>query len=238
MMRKMTLAILGAGLCFAVQAAVGDVVVSATSQKTWMDTVTCTNTLIPIGQNAKPEKLTYSGWTWFLDGRASGTVTITDNDATVATFTGEGVYEWIPSSPDVHNVKLIISGGPTYEQTYLVEGPKVTIARGTDPTINGGISCAITSSAAGSTIYFTTDGTEPTTSSRVYTGPFAINPAMVTTVKAFCVAQGWPRSHTAMKLFLPAENMELVSSSDADATFLDTRAGTGTLEAKETEKIV
>ena len=138
------------------QAAVGDVVASATSQKTWMDMVTCTNAIITIGQNAKPEKLTYSGWTWFLDASPSKTVTITDNDVTVGSFTGEGVYEWAPKSPDVHNVKLVISGGPTYEQTYLVEGPKVTIARGTDPTINGGISCAITSSAAGATIYFIT----------------------------------------------------------------------------------
>ena len=220
-------------------AAVGDIVASASSSQTWMDTVTCTQTVIQIGQDTKPERLAYSGWTWFLDGRTSGTVRITDNDVEIASFAGEGVYEWVPSVPDVHNVKLIISGGPTYEQVYLVEGPKVTIARGTDPAVNGGFSCEITSTVPGATIYFTTDGTEPTTESRVYTGPFAINPAMVTAVKSFCVAAGWPRSHTAMKLFMPAENMEIVSKSDSAQTFLDTRAGKGVaLEARESEPIV
>nr|MCR5838488.1 chitobiase/beta-hexosaminidase C-terminal domain-containing protein [Kiritimatiellia bacterium] len=223
----------------AARAAVGDVVASATSQKTWMDSASCKDatTVITVGENAEPVKVSYSGRTWYA-GTAMGTSALYDNDVLVQNFTGEGWYEYVPPTAETHTLSLRIANGPTYQRTFLVEGPTLTITRGTDPTINGGISCAITSSAAGSTIYFTTDGTEPTTSSRVYTEPFAINPAMVTTVKAFCVAAGWPRSHTAMKLFMTAVNMELVASAGASTTSLDTRAGTGILEAKKTEKIV
>ena len=53
------------------------------------------------------------------------------------------------------------------------------------------------------------------------------------------MAAGWPRSHTAMQLLLPAENFELVAKSDSAQTFLDTRAGKGVaLEARESEPIV
>ena len=225
-------------------AAVGDVVASSTSQ-TWMDMVTCTQSVIQIGRYAEPEKLAYSGWTWFLDGSASKSVTITDSydehyDGVTDTvvLTGEGVHEWLHEIVGVHNVRMAISGGPTFEKTYMVNGPSVTIERGTDTTINYGSSCAITSSMEGATIYFTTDGTEPTTASRVYVGPFALNPTVVTTVKAFCVVEGWPRSQTVMKTFQRAPNLELVAAAGSGQVELDTCAGTGALEAKGRERIV
>ena len=50
------------------RAAVGDVVASATSQKTWMDTVTCSNPTYVMGRDATSAKLCYSGWAWYLNG--------------------------------------------------------------------------------------------------------------------------------------------------------------------------
>ena len=236
-MRKMLLVLIGVGLCFAAWAD-GEVVASATSSQAWMDTAACTNQaeVITVGKNAEPVKLAYSDRNWY-PGKAASSVSITDNDTPVTVLSGEGIYEWVPFTTGTHTLKHT-SGGITLIRTFIVEGPKVSIARGTDPAVNGGFSCEITSTAAGATIYFTTDGSEPTTESRVYKEPFAVNPAIVTSVKAFCVVDGWPRSLTAMKLLLPAENMELVASADAEATFMDTQVGKGTaLEAKEMEPI-
>ena len=151
----------------AAQAAVGDVVASATSQKTWMDMASCSSdtTVITVGKDAKPVPVAYSGRTWYA-GAAMGTSALYDNDVLVQNFVGEGWYEYVPPTVETHTLSLRIANGLTFQRTFIVEGPTLTIARGTDPTINGGISCAITSSAAGATIYFTTDGAEPTTSSR------------------------------------------------------------------------
>ncbi len=225
----------------AAQAAVGDVVASAVSEQMFMDTASCSvdTAVITVGRDAKPVPVSYSGRTWHA-GTDMGTASLYDNDVLVGTFSCEGWAEYVPPTAGTHALSLRVAHGPTLRRTFMVEVPALSIARGADPAINGGIPCAITSPAAGATIYFTTDGSEPTTESRVYTGPFAINPdpSKVTMVKAFCVVSGWPRSDTAMKLLMPAENMELVSSSDAVTTSLDMRAGTGTLESKGSETIV
>lgn len=64
-------------------------------------------------------------------------------------------------------------------------------------TINGEAQTAtITSSVAGATIYYTTDGTTPTTSSSQYTGALT-GLAYMTTVKAIAVKDGWNNSPVA-----------------------------------------
>ncbi|MDP9065332.1 MAG: chitobiase/beta-hexosaminidase C-terminal domain-containing protein, partial [Pseudomonadota bacterium] len=52
---------------------------------------------------------------------------------------------------------------------------------------------------AGATIYYTTDGSAPTTSSAAYSGPLAIS--TTTTVKAFAVASGHPDSAVASSTY-------------------------------------
>ena len=71
----------------AARAAVGDVVASATSQKTWMDMASCANatTVITVGENAEPVKVSYSGRTWYA-GTAMGTSALYDNDVLVRDF--------------------------------------------------------------------------------------------------------------------------------------------------------
>jgi hypothetical protein len=51
---------------------------------------------------------------------------------------------------------------------------------------------AISDSSPGVTIYYTTDGSTPTTSSQAYTGPILV--LMTTTIKAIAVAPGWSPS--------------------------------------------
>ncbi len=53
----------------------------------------------------------------------------------------------------------------------------------------------ISDATAGATIYYTTDGSTPTTSSTVYTGPFAVN--STATIKAIAAAPGFANSAIA-----------------------------------------
>jgi hypothetical protein len=55
---------------------------------------------------------------------------------------------------------------------------------------------SISSASPGTTIYYTTDGSTPTTASTQYTGSFLVGVG-TTTVKAIAVAAGWSQSNVA-----------------------------------------
>ena len=92
----------------------------------------------------------------------------------------------------------------------VVEAPVVT---GKDKFID---STAITMTAGeGATIYYTTDGTEPTTESNLYSAPFAIN--ATTTVKAIAV-KGTTKSAVATETYNKLQPMtvaEAVAAAEA-----------------------
>ena len=72
-------------------------------------------------------------------------------------------------------------------------------------TYSSAQSVTISDATAGATIYYTTDGSTPTTSSTVYTGPFAVN--STATIKAIAVAPGFANSAVATATYtinLPA----------------------------------
>ena len=75
-------------------------------------------------------------------------------------------------------------------------------------------------STPGTTIYYTTDGTPPTTSSSVYSGPITANSSM--TLRAIAVATGYKNSSVAMAAYtisalLPALKATPAATSDASA---------------------
>jgi hypothetical protein len=60
-------------------------------------------------------------------------------------------------------------------------------------------SVSIADASAGVTIYYTTDGTTPTTSSQVYSGPIFL--VFTTTIKAMATAPGWTPSVVATSVY-------------------------------------
>src|SRR6202042_1213455 len=69
--------------------------------------------------------------------------------------------------------------------SFAVATPTISLPTG---TYTGAQQVTLSDSTAGSTIYYTTDGTVPTTSSQTYAGPIAIG--VTTTVQAIAVLQG------------------------------------------------
>jgi hypothetical protein len=59
------------------------------------------------------------------------------------------------------------------------------------------LTVTISDSSPGVTIYYTTDGSTPTTSSTKYTGPVFLNILGTTTIKAIAVAPSWSQSPVA-----------------------------------------
>jgi beta-glucanase (GH16 family) len=86
-------------------------------------------------------------------------------------------------------------GGTTTTQTST---PAIT----TTPARNGALIVSLSDTTSGSTIYFTTDGSAPTTSSQIYQAPFLL--ASNLTVKAMATAPGDTNSSVASQAFSPS----------------------------------
>lgn len=71
----------------------------------------------------------------------------------------------------------------------------------TTPALNGAVVVTLSSPAPGATIYYTVDGSAPTTSSQIYEAPFLV--ASNLTLSAISVAPGNSNSTVASKTFAP-----------------------------------
>ena len=103
--------------------------------------------------------------------------------------------------------------------TYTVDGANPTVD---NPTFNpdGGIfmdsqEVSISCATEGATIYYTTNGNDPTTSSSIYSAPFTIT--ATTTVKAFAVKSGYDNSAIATATFTKTTPMTVAEAR----TFID-----------------
>ena len=124
-------------------------------------------------------------------------VTFSVADATIATVNANGVVTGIKAGTTTVTLtakKLNGETSPALTTTINVKvvgrcaTPIITIDKSTGST-------TITCSTEGATIYYTTDGSDPTTSSTVYNGPFTVTKGTV--VKAMATKSGFINSAIA-----------------------------------------
>jgi hypothetical protein len=96
-----------------------------------------------------------------------------------------GIYDLVKDSTDFEPTVTAAPSDWTLPLTYLVATPSISLATG---TYSGTQEVTISDATEGSTIYYTTDGTVPTSSSSLYTGPISI--AVSSTIKAIAVLTG------------------------------------------------
>jgi len=143
-------------------------------------------------------------------GTYTGSVTVTIREATSGAtihYTTDGSTPTTPSTQYTGPIAVsttttlnAIASAPNYTQSAVASATyTIQIPQATAPTFNppGGSyllpqSVTISDSTPNATIYYTTDGNTPTTSSSQYTGPITV--IRTTTIKAIAVAPGYSAS--------------------------------------------
>ena len=118
----------------------------------------------------------------------NGPITV-DNDMTIKAIAVKRAWTNSTVSTATFAVKAAAPVEKVASPTFSIAGGEVE--EGTTVTI----SCA----TSGATIYYTTDGNEPTTSSAVYSGAITVNKAM--TIKAFAAKDGYTDSEVVSATF-------------------------------------
>lgn len=92
-------------------------------------------------------------------------------------------------------------------------------AKAATPVITtDGTNVTIVSDSDGAIIYFTTDGSEPTTESRVYDGSFPLG--LNNTIKAIAVADGYIESNVATEVFYRISSLDIIPQDGADGYYI------------------
>ena len=139
-----------------------------------------------VRQSAGAETLTYSSQ-W--DGSEGATVTIAQNGVAIAEgLSGEGARVWAVQQTGeytlTHTTYTNGIAGTVETATFVVPGPELTFEYDGGPFVGGKVT--INGNLDGWTIYYTLDGSTPTTESLKYTGPFTLSSAA--NLKAYAVS--------------------------------------------------
>jgi Chitobiase/beta-hexosaminidase C-terminal domain/Bacterial lectin len=109
-----------------------------------------------------------------------------------------------------------------YTVSSILPGPTFSPAAGTYPSV----SVTINDSVSTATIYYTTNGTTPTTSSTKYTGPFTLNTSAVITVKAIAVASGYTNSAVSSAVYTISPTLARPTFSPSPGTYTSSQSVT------------
>jgi streptogramin lyase len=135
---------------------------------------------------------------------ATGDCTSTTSLSSATTCTLTINFTPVTVSPTLNETVSITSNTLNVagsQQSIAVSGTETPAAAGTPVfspapgTYTGSQSVTLSDSASGATIYYTTDGSTPTTSSAVYSGAIAVNASG--TIKAIATAPGYSQSAVA-----------------------------------------
>ena len=122
--------------------------------------------------------------TWSLSGTAASYLTRTPNTGTSTTVTHT------TQSPSDLTATLTVTASATGASDQTATATITAYGPMVQPTITrSGNTISIATSSTGASIYYTTDGSEPTSSSTLYTGPFDLTTSP-TTVKAIAIRDG------------------------------------------------
>ena len=112
-----------------------------------------------------------------------------DQSMTIKAISVKAGYEDSDVATFTYTISIASGGGGT---TPKVATPTASPAPG---KYNSGIQVVLTCQTAGAEIYYTTDGTTPTTASRLYTAPISVD--KTTTIKAVAVKTDYTNSGVA-----------------------------------------
>jgi hypothetical protein len=127
------------------------------------------------------------------------------NKFAVPTIANGKVYVGTAAEIDVYG---LLTGTPTAASPVISPGSQ---------TFTGSLSVTITDSTSGATIYYTTDGSTPTTASTKYTGPFSVSTS--TTVTAIASATGYLQSLASSQIYTLQNQATAPTFSPASSTF-------------------
>lgn len=151
-------------------------------------------TLKSLAISGTPKKTTYNVGEEFDPTGLLVTGTYEDN--TTATITNGITWTKNPETMSLGNTSCTVTAsvGEVKSEPFVVNGLKVvrTISLSIDPTTSTVVKAPVNvtlTAPKGATVYYTTNGDEPTTSSTKYTTPFDVT-VSGTTVKALAVAEG------------------------------------------------
>src|SRR5207249_2583047 len=160
-------------------------------------------------------------------------VTITDATAGAAIYyTTDGSTPTTSSSPysgpiAVNQTMTIraIAAAPGFAPSAVATATYTILQPAPAPTFNplagtyvGSQTVTISESAPGATIYYTTDGSTPTTSSTRYTGPIVVNQSV--TIRAIAAAQGFASSSVATATYTILQPAPAPTFSPPAGTFV------------------
>lgn len=160
----------------------------------WLMPATPAKTLTSLAISSTPTKTTYNVGEEF--DPTGLVVTGIYEDNTTATITNGITWTKNPETMSLGNTSCTVTAsvGEVKSEPFVVNGLKVvrTISLSIDPTTRTVVKAPVNvtlTAPEGATVYYTTNGDEPTTSSTKYTTPFDVT-VSGTTVKALAVAEG------------------------------------------------
>src|SRR5207249_9770021 len=131
----------------------------------------------------------------------TGPITVTQTTTVKAIATAPGYTASAPASA-----------------TYTIQGPAATpVLSPSGGTFTSSVAVTLSDSTSGATIYYTTDGSTPTTASTRYTGPITVT--QTTTVKAIAAANGMADSDVASATYTIVLKVATPTISPAAGTY-------------------